>query len=99
MSESRLSSFYRFSSWDHVLVVLWYCGTLKHCGTVVLPHAGGGTHSGGARKHCGTVVLWYFYVPVVVHWYTGAGTRAGVAPKLALQAHKSSTLAATKPDN
>ena len=40
MSESRLSSFYRFSSWDHVLVVLWYCGTLKHCGTVVLPHAG-----------------------------------------------------------
>ena len=46
-----------------------------------------------------TVVLWYFYVPVLVHWYTGAGTRAGVAPKLALQAHKSSTLAATKPDN
>lgn len=54
-----------------------------------------------ALWYCGTPTCWYTgtLVLVVVHWYTGAGTRAGVAPKLALQAHKSSTLAATKPDN
>ena len=55
MSESRLSSFYRFSSWDHVLVVLWYCGTLKHCGTVVLPHAGTLVHW-----------CWWWYIGTLV---------------------------------
>ena len=64
-----------------------------------------GPRAGGAGTlalwYCGTPTCWYTgtLVLVVVHWYTGAGTRAAGSPKLALQARKSSTLAATKPDN
>ena len=68
MSESRLSSFYRFSSWDHVLVVLWYCGTLKHCGTVVLPHAGTLVHWCW-WWYTGTLVLVHVLMLVLPSWH------------------------------